>query len=365
MNTNIQNYAVTEQNSRNRKFPQPPHPYRTAFGRDRDRIIHSSALRRLAGKTQVFTPGLDDNYRTRYTHSIEVSQIARTIASALGVNELLTEAVCLAHDIGHSPFGHAGETILNEISKDFGGFEHNAQSLRIVDFLEHPYPDFAGLNLMYETRLALAKHHTPYDNTQNTLFDEPVCSLEGQISDLADRIAYNCHDTEDGIRAGIISPKMLSELEIFNQAKALISADSIADDHIRSVRTAKAIIDILVSDCINTTTKNLRDNNIQTIADIYNHKNNLAALSETGEKNLRELEAFLLKNFYMSDQVTSHTDQIRSWLNQLFCRFTSQPQQMPEYYHKTVVDHDGIERAVCDYIAGMTDRYCLKIVNEK
>ncbi|MDD5459047.1 MAG: dNTP triphosphohydrolase, partial [Phycisphaerae bacterium] len=155
-------YAVTEQKSKGRVYPQPPHAYRTDFERDRDRIIHCSAFRRLEGKTQVFTPGLDDFYRTRLTHTIEVAQIGRTIAKALNLNETLTEAVCLAHDLGHSPFGHSGEWILNDLMVDFGGFEHNSQSLRIVEFLEHPYPDFYGLNLMYETRLGLAKHKSKY-----------------------------------------------------------------------------------------------------------------------------------------------------------------------------------------------------------
>jgi dGTPase len=191
-------YAVDEHNSRGRQFPEKPHKYRTDFERDRDRIIHCAAFRRLEGKTQVFTTGLNDQYRTRMTHSIEVAQIGRTIARVLGLNESLTEAVCLAHDLGHSPFGHTGQDVLNQLMADAGGFEHNRQSLRIVDFLEHPYPDFPGLNLMVETRRALAKHQSPYDNPDGK--PESIC-LEGRIADVADRIAYNCHDLEDGLRS--------------------------------------------------------------------------------------------------------------------------------------------------------------------
>ncbi|MBP8305356.1 MAG: dNTP triphosphohydrolase, partial [Phycisphaerae bacterium] len=197
-------YAVTEANSRGRDFPEAPHPYRSPFERDRDRIIHSSAFRRLEGKTQVFTPGLDDFYRTRLTHTIEVAQIGRTMARALGLNEALTEAICLAHDLGHPPFGHAGEEVLNDLMAPYGGFEHNRQTLRIVTLLEHPYPRYMGLNLVYETRLGLAKHSSPYDSPGHVDFPEGVCSLEGQVADLADRIAYNGHDLEDGRRARLV-----------------------------------------------------------------------------------------------------------------------------------------------------------------
>ena len=179
----LRSYAVTEAVSKGRVFSEPPHPYRSDFERDRDRIIHSSAFRRLEGKTQVFSPGLDDYYRSRLTHSIEVAQIGRTIARVLRLNESLTEAVCLGHDLGHSPFGHTGEQVLDELLKPWGGFEHNRQALRIVDHLEHPYEAFAGLNLCYETRLGFGRHHSPYDHPDSDKFAEPVPSLEGQIAD--------------------------------------------------------------------------------------------------------------------------------------------------------------------------------------
>ncbi len=216
----IRSYAVTEASSKGRAFAEARHQYRSDFERDRDRIIHCSAFRRLEGKTQVFTPGLDDYYRTRLTHTIEVAQIGRTIAKALGLNEALTEAICLAHDLGHPPFGHAGEAALNELMADYGGFEHNAQTLRIVTLLEHPYPAFMGLNLMYETRLGLAKHKSRYDVPQEGVFAEANGTLEGQISDLADRIAYNCHDLEDGMKARLLHSEQMQHIEIFSRGEA-------------------------------------------------------------------------------------------------------------------------------------------------
>ncbi|MHC4528004.1 MAG: dGTP triphosphohydrolase, partial [Planctomycetota bacterium] len=239
----LADYAVNEAASRGRAYHEMPHRYRTAFERDRDRIIHCSAFRRLEGKTQVFTPGLDDYYRTRLTHSIEVAQIGRTIAKTLGLNAALTEAICLAHDLGHSPFGHGGEQVLNDLMYEFGGFEHNRQSLRIVELLEHPYPDFAGLNLMHETRLGLAKHRTPYDKPEDEVFPEANCSLEGQVGDIADRIAVNCHDLEDGMRAGLIADEQLRQIAIFAEAESRINAAAIEDRTVRRTRTAKAIMD--------------------------------------------------------------------------------------------------------------------------
>jgi len=265
-------YAVGEKSVKGRLFPEDAHAFRTDFERDRDRIIHCAAFRRLEGKTQVFTPGLDDYYRTRLTHTIEVAQIGRTIARALGLNEQLTEAICLAHDLGHSPFGHTGENVLNRLMSSFGGFEHNRQSLRIVDLLEHPYPDFAGLNLTYETRLGLAKHSSPYDKPEDRDFPEQNCSLEGQIANVADMIAFNSHDLEDGLRAGLISAGQLQEIKLFREAEERAQAGRIEDRTIRRTRTAKAVIDKLVSECIEQSTLEIQKAKIKTISDIYNRR---------------------------------------------------------------------------------------------
>ena len=356
-------YAVTETRSRGRVFTERPHPYRCDFERDRDRIIHCSAFRRLEGKTQVFTPGLDDYYRTRLTHSIEVAQIGRTIAKILHLNVSLTEAICLAHDLGHSPFGHAGEKVLNCLMAEFGGFEHNRQALRIVDLLEHPYPDFTGLNLMYETRLGLVKHRSPYDKPQDDTFAEQNCSLEGQVADVADRIAVNSHDLEDGMRAGLIHSEQLKSLEIFTEAQSQINAKAIKDQTIRRTRTAKTIIDRLVSDCVDASEKTVTGANLNTADDVYHHSENLIVLSAENNAKLMKLEKFLLANFYLHKSLIQTSNQIKNWLEQLFERLCRRQKLMPGYFQRLAAE-EGLQRTVCDYIAGMTDRFCLKMLEK-
>jgi dGTPase len=356
-------YAVTKKNSRGRAFPEKPHSYRSDFERDRDRIIHCSAFRRLEGKAQVFTPGLDDYYRTRLTHSIEVAQIGRTIAKELHLNESLTEAICLAHDLGHSPFGHAGEKVLDGLMAGSSGFEHNRQSLRIVDLLEHPYPGFMGLNLMYETRLGLARHQSPYDKTQDETFSEKNCSLEGQIADIADRIAYNCHDLEDGMRARLIGTGQLKSVEIFAEAQNRINAESIEDYTIYRTRTAKAIIDKLVSDCLDASKKMLAQANPTTLEEIYAADTNLITLPPESDAELTELEKFLLQNFYLHESIIQTADKVQGWLQRLFERFCKEPELMPGYFQR-FIPQQGLQRTVCDYIAGMTDRFCLKMLED-
>jgi dGTPase len=377
MSGELADYAVSEKASRGRRFPEKPHPYRSDFERDRDRIIHCSAFRRLEGKTQVFTPGLDDYYRTRLTHSIEVAQIGRTIAKELGLNVSLTEAICLAHDLGHPPFGHAGEKVLNDLMADpcfcggelvpaqaGSGFEHNRQTLRIVDLLEHPYPDFTGLNLMYETRLGLAKHKGPYDRPQDRSFPEANCSLEGQLADIADRIAYNCHDLEDGMRAGLISSEQLTDIAIFVEAQRRINAKAISDRTIRRTRTAKAIIDKLVSDCIDASRKAIAKANIKNVDDVYKRSENLVGLSVESQAELNELEQFLFQNFYRHESLMQTAEQVADWLKQLFEALCEKPQKMPGYFRRFIPEQ-GLQRVVCDYIAGMTDRFCLKQRTDK
>jgi dGTPase len=363
MSDQFSRFAVTEDISKGRIFPEKPHLYRSDFERDRDRIIHCSAFRRLEGKTQVFTTGLDDYYRTRLTHSIEVAQIGRTIAKLLGLNESLTEAIALAHDLGHPPFGHSGEKVLNELMSSYGGFEHNRQSLRIVDLLEHPYPDFMGLNLMYESRLGLARHSSPYDKSKDIVFGEINCSLEGQIVNLADRIAYNCHDLEDGMRAGLIDSRQIKNINIVTQAQAKINADAISDRTIYRTRTAKAIIDMLVSDCIQASTVKINGSNIKSLEDIYACSEYMIILSEDSHKNLCELEDFLMQNFYLHKQLMRTAKNVKKRLEILFDKLIQQPQLMPTYFRR-FIEKEGLQRTVCDYIAGMTDRFCLKILKE-
>jgi len=360
---NICLFSVADKSVKGRLFAEEPHPYRLDFDRDRDRIIHCAAFRRLEGKTQVFTPGLDDHYRTRLTHTIEVAQIGRTIARALGLNENLTEAICLAHDLGHSPFGHTGESVLNKLMAGFGGFEHNRQSLRVVDLLEHPYPDFAGLNLTYETRLGLAKHNSPYDKSEDVDFPELNCSLEGQIANVADMIAFNSHDLEDGMRADLIGAEQLKDIELFRDAKERAQADRIEDRIVRRTRIAKAIIDKLVGECIEQSTLEIRKAKIKTLNDIYSRQECLIVLPEKSGAELKELEQFLLANFYQHPLLLSTGKQVEQWLTRLFEHLCNQPKLMPGYFQR-FIEKQGLQRAVCDYIAGMTDRFCLKMVEQ-
>ncbi|MHC4641460.1 MAG: deoxyguanosinetriphosphate triphosphohydrolase [Planctomycetota bacterium] len=363
MSNELAGYGVTEKASRGRQFKEKPHPYRSDFERDRDRIIHCSAFRRLEGKTQVFTPGLDDHYRTRLTHSIEVAQIGRTIAKVLGLNVTLTEAICLAHDLGHPPFGHAGEKVLNDLTADTGGFEHNRQTVRAVELLEHPYPDFPGLNLMYETRLGLAKHETPYDKPQDSQTGLANCSLEGQVADIADRIAYNCHDLEDGMRAGLIDSGQLKNIEIFTEAQSRLNIQKIEDKTIRRTRTAKAIIDKLVGDCIDTSKAAIEKAGIKTVDDVYAKRENLITLSADSNASLAVLEEFLFTNFYQHKSLLQTSGKVKDWLGQLLERLCQNPALMPGYFQQ-LAEKEGLERTVCDYIAGMTDRFCLKTLEE-
>ncbi|MEN6383873.1 MAG: dGTP triphosphohydrolase [Phycisphaerales bacterium] len=362
MEQTIQSYAVSETNSKGRQFNEPPHAYRGAFERDRDRIIHTSAFRRLEGKTQVFMPQINDHYRTRFTHSIEVSQIGRTIAKVLGLNEALTEAVCLAHDLGHSPFGHSGEAALNELMKNFGGFEHNYQTMRIVDLIERPYPDFVGLNLMYETKLALAKHKTHFDNPlANRKFIENNCSLEGQIADIADRIAYNCHDLEDGLRAKVLNYEMIKNLKLCQGAIERCQAEVHGSGIVKYIRIAKTIIDMLVGDCLQTSKNKIEESGIKTLPQVLEISENLIAISEEAEKGLRELEIFLHKNMYENPVVKAVSSQAKDWLTKVFCKFRDNPKLMPNFYQNLIPEF-GLERTVCDYVSGMTDRYCLEMI---
>ena len=354
-------FAVNESNSRGRRSSEPVHSYRSAFDRDRDRIIHCAAFRRLEGKTQVFTTGLDDHYRTRLTHTIEVAQIGRTLARNLGVNESLTEAICLAHDLGHAPFGHNGETILNTLMASHGGFEHNRQALRIVDFIEHPYPAFAGLNLMYETRLGLMKHSSPYDHPATEADWPPHPTVEGQIADLADRIAYNCHDLEDGLRSHLLNYDPIQELDLVRQVAQRQQLDQIDDFVVRRTRLAKGLLDLLAIDAIETSRTIIARSSPQSWQQTT--EGSLVQISESAEFALRQIETFLMENMYLHPTLRQSARQAETWLTQLFNTFVRHPERMPKYYQK-MIDTEGRQRVVCDYLAGMTDRYCVSTIQQ-
>jgi len=366
MTDSLAPYAVSPQNSRLRRFDEAPHPYRSDFERDRDRIMHAAAFRRLEGKTQVFMPGLNDHYRTRLTHSIEVAQIGRTIARCLQLNETLTEAICLGHDLGHSPFGHTGEAVLNVLMASYGGFEHNAQTVRIVDLVEHPYAGFAGLNLMYETRLGFARHHSPYDHSSScgeAGFADCNCTLEGQIADVADRIAYNCHDLEDGLRSRLIEEASMADIGLVVRGRENINAKRIEDYVVMRTRTSKAMLDYLVSDCLQASRSKIESAGLESVQGVCARVDKLIVLGDDAGRQIAELERFLLDHLYHNPVLLESNRQVHRWLSTLFERLCRNIDRMPRYFRNLTETH-GRERTVCDYIAGMTDRYCLSMLQE-
>ena len=350
-------YAAKARESRGRVHPEPEHEYRTPYQRDRDRVVHSTAFRRLEYKTQVFLTHEGDFFRTRLTHTMEVAQIARTLARALNLNEDLTEAVALAHDLGHTPFGHSGEEALRELMADHGGFEHNRHGVRIIDYLEHPYPQFRGLNLTYEVREGIAKHATQYDHPAVEGFDDTPPPLEGQVVEIADSIAYNSHDLDDALAMGIISAGDLEDLAIFQQAATDFEtslADLSTDQRIR--RLAKLLIDVMVSDLIGATEREIAGAGVESVGDVRAAGRRLVHLSEGLEAKARELEAFLMDRVYRHYRIVRMTTKAKRFVVRIFEALRANPDQLrPDYRRRA--DTDGLERVIADYIAGMTDRF--------
>ncbi|MGB2754955.1 MAG: deoxyguanosinetriphosphate triphosphohydrolase [Phycisphaerae bacterium] len=351
-------YAAKSAESQGRAHPEPEHTYRTAYQRDRDRVVHSTAFRRLEYKTQVFlTHEEGDYFRTRLTHTLEVTQIARTLARTLNLNEDLTEAVALAHDLGHTPFGHSGEEALAELMRDHGGFEHNRQGVRIVDYLEHPYPQFRGLNLTYEVRECIAKHATSYDHPTPADFAEGPPPLEGQIVELADSIAYDSHDLDDALAMGIMSAEDLEGLDIFRQAAADFAAslaDLSLDQRIR--RIAKLLIDLMVTDTLVTSTEAIGASSVRSVADVRRADDRLIGLSPPLQPKVRQLEEFLLARVYGHERVARRMTEAKRVVARLFKAYRDNPHQLPPAYQKRAKE-EGLERAISDYVAGMTDRF--------
>ena len=353
-------YAVTEADSGGRAFAEDEHPYRTCFQRDRDRIIHCSAFRRLDFKTQVFVPHEQDHYRTRLTHTIEVSQIARDLARALGLNEDLTEAVALAHDLGHPPFGHAGEEALAELMAGHGGFEHNRQSLRVVDFLEHPYPEFRGLNLTRVVRECLAKHETRYDSPACQEFaDGLLPPLEGQVVDLADEIAYTAADLEDALVAGWIKVEQLAGLALWRRAwqQATEAAPDARAIHKR-LRACKAALAAMADDAIETTAANIEALGVGSPQAARAAGKKCAAFSDAMAAAVAEVHEFLLASVYRHPRSAEKHAEARRIIGELFAAYTASPALLPDRYKRRIDADSALHRVVCDYIAGMTDRFC-------
>lgn len=352
-------YGMRSRHSRGRVYPEDEHPYRTAYQRDRDRIIHTTAFRRLEYKTQVFVNTEGDYYRTRLTHTLEVAQIGRTLARALGANEDLTEAVCLAHDIGHPPFGHSGEQALNVLMKDHGGFDHNQNSLRIVETLERRYPDFPGLNLSYEVREGIVKHETEYDVSSAQGFDPDQRGLlEAQIANAADEIAYNAHDLDDGLRAGLIAPAALNGLELWERLKRSVGWDGADFDELWRHRLIRRLIGIEVTDVINATEDRIGAAGIKSTEDAQRLDHNLIGFSDAQQQLNRGLKDFLYQRMYRHTRVIRMQMKADRLLGELFGAYVAEPGQLPASARQRI-PHEGLQRAVCDYIAGMTDRFAL------
>ncbi len=357
-------FAMLSSRSQGRAYPEAEHAYRTAYQRDRDRIIHTTAFRRLEYKTQVFVYSEGDHYRNRLTHSVEVAQVGRTLARSLGCNEDLTEAICLAHDLGHPPFGHVGEATLNELMRDHGGYDHQKQTYRIITELERRYPDHPGLNLTYEVREGVVKHDTDYDivDAREYAPDERG-TLECQLSNLADEIAYNTSDLDDGLRSGILDSKSVRELGIARRVLESLGVGMDADlgDTMMRHRFIRRLVGIEVSDTIQATGDNLRANGVESLADLRRLPHNVANYSPATQELNRELKRYLFDHFYRHYRVVRMATKAERLLRDLFASYLQQPLQLPQdTLQKADKQEGGLARVVCDYVAGMTDRFAVQ-----
>ena len=368
---NLKSYAVKSSNTKGRIFNETESFARSPYQRDRDRIIHSSSFRRLKHKTQVFVNIEGDHYRTRLTHSMEVSQIARTLARFMGLNEDLCETLSLAHDLGHTPFGHAGEDTLNECMYNLGGFDHNLQTLRIVTILENKYYKFSGLNLTAETLDGLIKHNGPIIDLKffeqihkNFFFMNKIDfttfpSLEAQVASISDDIAYNNHDLEDGIRAGLFSIDKLNSIPFLS--KYVKKHQKNAKFYRKEVivnQIVRELINEMVKDVIHTSNKNLKKCNPLFIKDIYNYKNQIVTFSDKMKEVDKQIKSFLKKNMYNHKKVIINTNKGKKIIKELFIHLSKKPKK---YIKSYILKNDNKERAICDFIAGMTDRYAINL----
>lgn len=353
-------YALRSAESRGRVYPEAESKTRTAFVRDRDRIIHTTAFRRLEYKTQVFVFYEGDHYRTRLTHTIEVSQLGRSLARGLGANEDLTEAICLAHDLGHAPFGHAGEHILNALLLNEGGFNHNTQSYRVVTELEQRYPHFPGLNLTYETREGMIKHETDYDLSDATSYEpEKRASIEAQIANLADEIAYNAHDLDDGLRAELFTAGDLDELAIWQELKESAGWRSGRPftELLRHI-IVRELIGRSVLDVLEQTNSHLEAAEIDSAEKLQKHTSNVVAYSPVFGEQIRALKRFLYQRMYRHYRLVRMQIKAERYIADLFEAYTKEPEMLPEKTQQRLLEAP-LPRVVADYIAGMTDRYAL------
>jgi len=364
----LMDYACRSEESRGRRYDEPESSTRNPFQRDRDRIIHSTAFRRLEYKTQVFVNHEGDHYRTRLTHSIEVAQIARSICRAMHLHEDLAEAVALAHDLGHTPFGHSGQDALDAVMKPYGGFEHNRQSLRVVESLEHRYVSFPGLNLSYETREGIVKHHSPHDIPKNSDLSEfnlnEQATLEAQIGNLADEIAYNNHDIDDGVRAGMLTVSGLKEIELFRMHYDPVELEYPGiDERVAVTETVRRMINFLILDVIDETGRRIQSADVQSLADVRNAPDALVGFSKPVRQMNGALKRYLFQHMYKHYRVVRMASKAERVIQEIFSAYMEKPEMLPVDHCRKVERDEPIERrarVIADYIAGMTDRYALE-----
>jgi len=357
-------YAAKASKTRGRCYPQEKHPLRTEFQRDRDRVIHSAAFRRMELKTQVFFSDEGDHYRTRLTHTIEVAQISRTIARALGLNEDLSEAIALVHDLGHTPFGHAGEWVMDELLKEFGGFNHNRQSLRIVDLLEKRYDEFPGLNLTYEVREGIVKHETeaePFAPEEFPSDEKPT--LEALLVDLADAIAYNCHDLDDGLSSGILKWEDLHHVPILETVLKW-SRESYpgSDEHLRRHIFVRRMVDIQVSDLIADSHRLIQEADLKSLDEVRRARIKAIDFSAEMNQKLHNLKMFLTEKMYRHPRMMGNAARSREVIETLFRSYCTDPGKLYGRF-KDRLEKEPLEIVVADFIAGMTDRFALRLYN--
>ena len=353
-------YGFHSPDSQGRAFPENAPPYRTRFQRDRDRILHTDAFRRLEYKTQVFVYAEGDYYRTRLTHTLEVAQIGRSLATALGANEVLVEAICLAHDLGHPTFGHAGEHMLNQLMADHGGFDHNKQSLRIVDKLERKYPEFDGLNLSWEVLEGMVKHETDYDVSDASRFDPDLRgTLEAQLANPADELAYSAHDLDDGLYSGLIQPADLTGIALWERAKDSVGWDGREFNTMWRHRLIRRLLGILIDDVLTETARRIEKATPLSSRELQLLQENVAGTTPEMAEMLSELKRFLLDRLYRHPRVMRMQIKAERIITAVFQAYVAEPRQLPYWEQDKIGDRD-LYRIICDYIAGMTDRYALQ-----
>lgn len=353
-------YGTRSKDSKGRAYLDNEPEYRTSFQRDRDRILHTTAFRRLEYKTQVFINFEGDYFRTRLTHTLEVAQIGRTLARALGANEDLVESICLAHDLGHSAFGHSGEVALAKLMKDFGGFDHNKQSLRIVTELENRYPEFSGLNLTWEVREGMVKHESEYDISDARDYNPALRgNLETQIANVADELAYTTHDLDDGLRSEMIHPQMLDGIALWEILRETYNWRGPRLDEMARHRMIRQLVGLMVTDMIAATDARLKASKAQSALDLQKLKQNVIGYSEDMQRQNRELKDFLYKKLYRNYRVMRMSVKAEKLIAALFNAYRAEPTILPDHVQLLIEKH-GLERTICDYIAGMTDRYAIE-----